>query len=84
MSMKLSGIGDLIPFLRYLRGISAAPWYRLSSSQPDAVMVDIAVPGARVEVEFFADRVEYSVFTGTEDVRDDVDQLFALIEGRGN
>ncbi len=38
-------------------------FYRLSSIRPEAIMVEIAVPGERWEVEFFADgHVEVETF----------------------
>jgi hypothetical protein len=48
----------------------------------DSVTVEIADPGYRIDVEFFDERVEYRVFKGTEDVLDDQEQLFALIDER--
>ena len=36
-----------------------------------------------LEVEFFEDHIEYSVFTGDESVLDDQKQLFDLIIERG-
>ncbi len=38
-------------------------YYRLSRVRPEAIMVEIAVPGERWEVEFFSDgHVEVEVF----------------------
>jgi hypothetical protein len=78
--MKLTGIKDLISFLQYLQDISKAPWYRLYSSRYDALMVEVDIVGIRLEVEFFDDHVEYSVFEGDESVLDDQQRLFALID----
>lgn len=55
----------------------------LESCDEDSVMVTLTLVGARVEVDFFADRVEYSVFRGSEAVMDDEAELFALLEERG-
>ena len=77
--MYLSGIKDLLKFVEYLRSISSAPWYRLTHSG-DWIMVDIATPGARIEVFFYEDHVEYSVFNGTEDVLDDQEALLAMLK----
>ena len=78
--MQLTGIKDLLTFVQYLNDISGAPWYRLSHSRYDAIMVEIDMPGIRLEVEFLEDRVEYSVFEGDESVHDDQDRLFAILE----
>jgi hypothetical protein len=44
-------------------------------------MVTLALVGKRIEVDFFEDHVEYSIFTGDESVEDDVDKLLALTKG---
>ena len=41
--------------------------------------VEIHLVGARLEVEFFEDLIEYSVFTGDESVEDDQVKLFDLL-----
>ena len=81
--MQVSGIKDLLPFLQHLRDISSAPWFRLSYDRYEAVMVEIHMIGVRLEVEFFDDHIEYSIFEGNEDVLDDQERLFALIDERG-
>lgn len=78
--MKLNNVNDLLRFVQYLNDISGAPWYRLSHSRYDAVMVEIHMAGIRLEVEFLEDRVEYSVFEGDESVHGDHERLFALLE----
>jgi hypothetical protein len=75
--MTLSGIGDLIPFLGFLR--DRRIWFRLESLRHDAVMVEIHLVGIRLEVEFFDDHIEYSYFTGDESVLDDQKKLFDLL-----
>ena len=42
-------------------------------------MVTITIIGARIEVDFFDDHIEYSVFRGSEDVLDDQHALFEMI-----
>lgn len=81
MNMLESGIQDLIPFLNRLR--EKRIHFVIESCNDDSVMVTLTLVGARVEVDFFADRVEYSVFRGSEAVLDDEAELFALIEERG-
>ncbi len=80
--MQLTGIKDLLPFLQHLRDISSAPWFRLYYDRYDAVMVEVDLVGVRLEVEFFDDHIEYSVFEGDESVLDDQTRLFALIDQR--
>ena len=81
--MQLGGIRDLLPFLQMLKDMRDRPWYRLVHARYDAVMVEIDMPGVRLEVEFFDDHIEYSTFEGDESVHDDQEKLFALIEERG-
>jgi hypothetical protein len=55
----------------------------LEYSRDDAITVAVDMPGVRLEVDFFDDHIEYSVFEGDESVFDDQERLFALIEERG-
>jgi hypothetical protein len=48
--------------------------------RPDSLMVTYTLLGARVELDFFEDHIEYSVFTGDEFVLDDQKALFDAIE----
>lgn len=75
--MKLQGIRDIIPFLNYLdrEGIH----YRLDHLRDDSIMVSFTLVGMRVELDFFDDHVEFSFFTGTEEVEDDPALLFRAI-----
>ena len=43
-------------------------------------MVEITLLGKRLEVDFFEDHIEYSVFSGNEDVLDDVPALIGMIK----
>ncbi|MGL4811465.1 MAG: hypothetical protein ACRCXM_06790 [Beijerinckiaceae bacterium] len=43
-------------------------------------MVTFTLVGYRVEVDFFEDEIEYSIFAGREDVLTDEKELFALID----
>lgn len=53
---------ELFPFLSQLR--AASIFFELSSVRPDSVLVAIAVPGERWEVEFCVDGgVEVEVFS---------------------
>lgn len=75
--MTLHGIKDLIPFLAYLDGKHVS--YLLARDRDDSIMVTITIIGARIEVDFFDDHIEYSVFRGSEDVLDDQPALFEMI-----
>ena len=56
---------------------------RQSCPRDDASTWRFDLVGVRLEVEFFEDHIEYSVFTGDESVLDDQKQLFDLIIERG-
>ena len=74
----LRGLSDLIPFLNFLdeKGV----WYALHHNRFDSIMVTMTLYGERIEIDFFADRIEYSRFTGDESVENDQKVLFDLIE----
>lgn len=64
--MATAVFGDLIQFLERLR--SASIHYSLDTVRPNGLLVSVAVPGQRWEVEFFADgnvEVEKFVSDGT-------------------
>lgn len=75
--MTLNGIKDLIPFLAFLDEKHVS--YTLSRERDDSIMVTTAVVGARIEIEFFDDHIEYSVFRGNEDVLGDQPALFKML-----
>lgn len=54
-------------------------WYRLEQVEPDSIMVTFTLVGMRIEVSFFVDHIEYSVFSGKEDVLDDEAYLMSLV-----
>jgi len=72
------GFDGLLEFLALLRqkGIT----FRLEQQRDDAIMISFALIGLRVEVEWFADEVEFSYFTGDESVSADESDLLQLIE----
>ena len=76
--MTLSGMNDLLPFLNTLDKLHIK--YRIEHMRPDSLMVTYTLLGARVELDFFEDHIEYSVFTGDEFVLDDQKALFDAIE----
>jgi len=77
--MQPRGMKDLLPFLNYLdkEGI----YYRLDHLREDSLMVSFTLVGMRVELDFFDDHVEFSVFKGNEDVETDTAFLADLIKG---
>jgi hypothetical protein len=79
--LTLGGIKDFLPFVEFLRDHRI--WFKIESLRDDAVCVEIHLVGVRLEVEFFEDHIEYSVFSGDESVLDDQKQLLALILERG-
>ncbi len=42
-------------------------------------MVTFTLVGKRMEVDFFKDHIEYSIFSGDESVEDDVPKLLGMI-----
>lgn len=76
--MVLGGICDLLPFLNYLDKLNIT--YRIEHMRPESLMVTYTLFGTRVELDFFDDHIEYSVFNGNEDVLDDQKALFDAIE----
>ena len=78
--MKLRGLEDLLAFVNVLRKEKIS--YQLDCVRDDAIMVTLTVVGARIEVDFFDDHIEFSVFEGDESVEDDSDKLFRIIRER--
>jgi len=71
-------IEALITFLRKLK--QAGIYYSLADPTPSAIMVTLAVPGERWEVEFQEDGtvdVEVFISTGTIDGIERIDELYA-------
>ena len=78
IEMELNGIRDLIPFLNFLK--DSHIFFRLEHERADSIMVCFTLVGARIELDFFDDHIEYSVFTGDEFVLEDQAELFRMIE----
>ncbi|HEV2577484.1 MAG TPA: hypothetical protein VGU25_09765 [Acidobacteriaceae bacterium] len=73
-----ASLHKLTSFLERLR--DAKIHYRLSDHRPETVMVEIAAPGERWEVEFFVDgHVEVEIFKVDGFMRDEgaLGELFA-------
>jgi hypothetical protein len=54
--------------------------FRLEQQRDDAIMILFTLVAVRVEVEWFADEVEFSYFTGDEGVSADENDLLQLID----
>jgi hypothetical protein len=79
--MKGAAVRDLegiLAFLSFLR--SKKIMFGIEQQRDDALMVSFALVGFRIEVEFFVDHIEYSVFEGDESVACDENALMALIQ----
>jgi hypothetical protein len=72
----------LLAFLNRLDQANA--WYRLGHTRPDSVMVEIALPGWRWEVEFMADGAveieRYQSVAGVEDQPELLEEIFTGLE----
>ncbi len=78
ISENMDGLARLLRFLSHLR--ERKVHFSVSSHRDDSIMVTFTVIGARVEVDFFENHFEYSVFKGSEDVEDDEAALLGIIE----
>jgi hypothetical protein len=65
------GLARMLSFLEFLSQNNVE--YRIDQERPSALLVMFGFPGSRVEVEFFPDHIEYSIFKGDESV--DADEL---------
>jgi hypothetical protein len=75
---KLKGLEGLLAFLKLLRSKKIA--FTLEQDRDDSIMVYFTLVGARVEVDFFIDHMEFSAFTGDEKVENDEAALMRLID----
>jgi hypothetical protein len=78
--MTLNGVNDLLAFANFLK--AAKIEYRLQHSRHDALTIQLFLIGAFVEIDFFNEHVEYTLFQGSENVLDDQERLFALINAK--
>jgi len=76
--VQLNGIKDLLSFLGFLK--KEGVFYRLDHLRHDSIMVSFTLVGVRIELDFFEDHVEFSVFRGTEEVETDMGLLADLIK----
>jgi len=81
MEMVMTGFARLVSFLDFLRDKKIH--FFLDYQQSGGILVCLTLVGARVEVQFFEDNIEFSTFLGHEDVSSDEAALQALIAARG-
>ena len=75
--MRLRGLVDILAFLNLLDKHNIV--YRIDHRRPDSIMISYTHVGVRVELDFFYNHIEYSLFKGDESVLDDQDIIFRLI-----
>jgi hypothetical protein len=76
--IAVKGLEGMLAFLGFLR--SKKIMFGIEQQRDDALMVSFALVSIRIEVEFFVDHIEYSVFEGDESVACDENDLMALIQ----
>ncbi len=75
--MKIHGFDGTVNFLEFLASKKIIHKIRYSGTK--SLIIEFNVLTKRVEVDIFEDHADYSVFSGTEDVEDDIPALFELI-----
>lgn len=83
--MKSNGFGKLMAFLNLLEQEKIS--YSLAHNRDETMMVNVAIPGQRWEVEFFADgSVEVEKFISSGDIagEDVLSELFAMYSDSDN
>lgn len=76
--MNLRGIRDILEFLNHLE--EKKVFYRIEKDRIDSIMVTYTLAGYRIELDFFEEKIEYSVFSGNEIVLDNQEILFNMID----
>jgi len=75
--MKQDGLERMLNFLDLLR--EKKIWFFINQYSEEGLTVTFTLVGVRVEVEFFVDHLEFSVFRGSEAVESDEKLLLDLI-----
>lgn len=76
--MKKDGLQRMLDFLDLLR--EKKIWFFINQYSDEGLTVTFTLVGIRVEVEFFVDHLEFSVFRGSEAVESDEKLLLDLIQ----
>lgn len=75
--MQKDGLERMLDFLDVLR--EKKIWFFINQYSDEGLTVTFTLVGVRVEVEFFVDHLEFSVFRGSEAVESDEKLLLDLI-----
>ena len=75
--MQKDGLERMLDFLDLLR--EKKIWFFINQYSDEGLTVTFTLVGVRVEVEFFVDHLEFSVFRGSEAVESDEKLLLELI-----
>jgi hypothetical protein len=75
--MKLTNLADIFEFLNFIKGKRIQ--FDIRHTFENGLTVLLYLPGLRLEVDFFDDRVEYNIFEGDESVQEDFEKLFKLL-----
>jgi hypothetical protein len=76
--MQIDGMQRMLDFLDFLREKNVH--FFITQYSSEGLAVTLTLVGVRIEVEFFADHLEFSVFRGSEAVESDEKLLYDLIK----
>jgi hypothetical protein len=76
--MKKDGLQRMMDFLNFLD--KGNIHYFITKYSDDGLTATLTLVGARIEVEFTPDEMQYSIFRGNEDVSTDDKSLMDLIK----
>lgn len=76
--MVQDGLERMLRFLNFLNEKNIH--FFIEQYSPEGLTVILTLVGARIEVEFKVDHIEYSVFKGSEDVEGDEKALYDLVK----
>ncbi len=78
MEKEQDGLERMLDFLDLLR--ERKVHFFIEQYREDSLTVTLTLVGARIEVDFFVDHIEYSVFEGSEAVESDEKALVQRIK----
>lgn len=76
--MAQDGLERMLDFLDLLR--ERKVHFFIEQYKEDSLTVTLTLVGARIEVDFFSDHIEYSVFEGSEAVESDESALVRRVK----
>jgi hypothetical protein len=77
IAMKFTNLSGILDSLNFLDEKKIR--YELCHTIDDCLTAMVYVPGVRIEMYFYEDRFEYSVFRGDESVETDLQALLELL-----